>query len=149
MTFTADALPGRSFPGRVDFLYPTVSDETRTLKLRVVVANPGGGLRPGMFGRVHLQGGGGPAALTIPSEAVIRAGDQDYVFVARAGGLFEPRAVRLGAEGGDLVQVLSGIAEGDTVVSSASFLIDSESRLKSAITGMSGHAHGAPKGGGK
>jgi len=140
--FVADALPGRTFAGRVDFIYPTVSDETRTLKVRVVVDNADGALRPGMYGRVEVQGSG-PKTLTLPTESVIRTGTSDYVFVARHGGRFEPRLVRLGVEDGDRVQVLGGVAEGDTVVSSASFLIDSESRLRAAISGM-----GAQPGGG-
>ena len=143
--FTADALPGRAFAGRVDFVYPTVSSETRTVKVRIVLENAGGELRPGMYGRV-LVTGGGAAALVIPGEAVVNTGESDYVFIARAGGTFEPRLVTVGVQSGDQVQILKGLAEGDTVVASASFLIDSESRLKAAIAGMgkqpdAGHRH--------
>ena len=133
--FTTDALPGHPFEGRVDFVYPTVSSETRTVKLRIALDNPGGGLRPGMYGRV-LVTAGGASALAVPAEAVVNAGEHDYVFVAREGGHFEPRLVTAGREDGDWVEVLRGLAEGDTVVASASFLIDSESRLKAAIEGM-------------
>ena len=144
--FTADALPGQTFEGRVDFLYPTVSSQTRTLKVRLSLSNPGAKLRPGMYGRVKVSARGGVAMLALPEEAVIKTGDQSYVFLARAGGRFEPRMVRTGLQDGDWIQVLQGVAAGDTVVASASFLIDSESRLKAAISGMgaqpsTGHRH--------
>jgi multidrug efflux pump subunit AcrA (membrane-fusion protein) len=143
--FTADGLPGRSYAGRIDFVYPTVSSETRTAKARLVLDNPGGLLRPGMFGKVRTGGRGTPS-LVVPNEAVVDAGEHRYVFLAHAGGHFEPRRVVVGLESGDDVQILSGLAAGDTVVASASFLIDSESRLKAAIAGMgsqptSGHSH--------
>jgi multidrug efflux pump subunit AcrA (membrane-fusion protein) len=143
--FTAGALPGREFEGRVDFIYPTVSSETRTVKLRIVLQNPRGELRPGMYGRVVVTGAG-RTGLAVPGEAVVNTGEHDYVFLAHEGGTFEPRMVSVGLEDGDWVQVLSGLAVGDTVVASASFLIDSESRLKAAIAGMgrqpeTGHNH--------
>jgi Cu(I)/Ag(I) efflux system membrane fusion protein len=135
--FTTDAMPGRAFEAKVDFVYPTVSSETRTLKARLDLANPEGALRPGMFGRVRVVGRAAPS-LSVPAEAVVNAGEHSYVFLAHAGGDFEPRLVWTGMPEGDRVQVLRGVAEGDTVVASASFLIDSESRLKAAIAGMSG-----------
>jgi len=95
-----------------------------------------------MYGRVQITGRGGQA-LVVPGEAVIDSGDQQYVFLAHAGGEFEPRRVWTGARNGDRVQIVKGVAEGDTVVASASFLIDSESRLKAAINGM-GAQPGAP-----
>jgi Cu(I)/Ag(I) efflux system membrane fusion protein len=144
--FTSEALPGHGFEGHVEFVYPTVSSETRTIKVRMSVDNEGGLLRPGMYGRVSVTGRGEPA-LVVPEEAVVNTGENAYVFIARAGGHFEPRLVTLGARERDRVQVLRGLALGDTVVSSASFLIDSESRLKAAIAGMgaqptTGHEHG-------
>ena len=133
--FTADALPGRAFQARVEFLYPTVSGETRTLKVRFALDNRDGALRPGMYGRVMIAHRGGAVA-SVPAEALVRAGEHNYVFLARAGGTFEPRAVEIGLDDGDYIQILRGVAIGDTVVASASFLIDSESRLKAAIAGM-------------
>jgi membrane fusion protein, copper/silver efflux system len=133
--FTVDALPGRSREGSIEFVYPTVSAETRTLKVRLSLDNRDGALRPGMYGRVSIAGRGGQA-LVVPDEAVINTGAHQYVFLARTGGHFEPRMVWTGARDRDRVQVLKGLAEGDTVVASASFLIDSESRLKAAIAGM-------------
>jgi Cu(I)/Ag(I) efflux system membrane fusion protein len=147
--FVADALPNHPYAARVEFVYPTVSNETRTLKLRLSLDNRDGMLRPGMYGRVRVTGEGRPT-LAIPAEAVVGTGEHDYVFIARGGGHFEPRIVKKGLQDGDLVQILGGLAEGDTVVTSASFLIDSESRLKAAIAGMgqqpgAGHQHGGPQ----
>ena len=144
--FTSDAMPGRVFDGRVEFIYPTISSETRTLKARLALVNPGGILRPGMYGRVSVSARGA-SSLSVPAEAVVNAGEHSYVFLAHPGGRFEPRMVWTGMPEGDRIQILKGVAEGDTVVSSASFLIDSESRLKAAISGMgaqpgSGHTHG-------
>jgi Cu(I)/Ag(I) efflux system membrane fusion protein len=144
-SFMTDGLPGRELQGRIDFIYPTVSSETRTLKVRVSLANPGGTLKPGMYGRLRVAGRGG-SALVVPGEAVVNTGEHTYVFLARSDGHFEPRMVWTGEQTGDQVQILKGLAAGDTVVASASFLIDSESRLKAAIAGMgkqpqAGHAH--------
>lgn len=141
VTFTSDVMPGRTFEGRVDFIYPTVTPETRTVKARIVMRNPGGELRPGMYGRVRLAPRG-EAVLSVPTEAVIHTGDHDYVFLMHADGHFEPRAVRVGASDGVRTEIRGGIAAGDTVVASAAFLIDSESRLRAAITGTSGGASG-------
>jgi len=141
--FTSDAIPDRAFESRVDFVYPTLSSETRTVKLRLALANPGQVLKPGMFGKVRVTRPGS-RGLAVPQEAVVRAGEQNYVFLAHAGGHFEPRVVTLGREQGDWVEIARGVAEGDTVVSSASFLIDSESRLKAAIAGMGSQPAAGP-----
>ncbi len=152
--FTADGLPGRAFTGTLDFIYPTVSSETRTLKARLSLDNREGLLRPGMYGQVDVTtraagrapaaggSGSGGSALVVPAEAVVNTGEVSYVFLARGEGHFEPRRVWTGRGDGDRITVLKGLAEGDTVVSSASFLIDSESRLKAAIAGLSGRANG-------
>jgi Cu(I)/Ag(I) efflux system membrane fusion protein len=137
--FSADAMPGRGFAGRVEFVYPTVSGETRTLKLRMALDNPDGRLRPGMFGRVSVTGRTAKA-LVVPDEAVVNTGEESYVFLAHAGGRFEPRRVTVGVRDGDRLAILRGLAAGDTVVASASFLIDSESRLKAAIEGLAAPA---------
>ena len=144
-TFTADGLPGRSFAGRVEFASPTVSTTTRTLKLRITLADAGGVLRPGMYGRVVVEARGA-AMLQVPGEAVVSTGEEDYVFLAHAGGRFEPRRVTVRRLEGERAEVLAGLAAGDTVVASASFLIDSESRLRAAIEGLGAapgtHHHG-------
>lgn len=141
--FEADGLPGRTFTGRIEFVSPTLASETRTARARIALANADGALKPGMFGRVEIGAHGAPV-LAVPSEAVVRTGREDYVFLARAGGRFEPRRVRVGAEQGEWSEILAGIAAGDTVVSSASFLIDSESRLKAAIEGFGSQPGAAP-----
>ncbi len=135
--FTSDGLPGRVFNGAVDFIYPTVSNETRTLKARLALDNREGLLRPGMYGQVDAGSGRG-GALVVPAEAVVNTGELSYVFLSRGEGHFEPRRVWTGRGDGELITVLRGISDGDTVVASASFLIDSESRLKAAIAGLSG-----------
>jgi Cu(I)/Ag(I) efflux system membrane fusion protein len=128
-------MPERSFGGRVEFIYPTVSSDTRTMKLRLSLSNPNGVLRPGMYGRAIVHAGTRPA-LVVPAEAVVNAGEHNYTFLARAGGRFEPRMIEVGRGDGEWVPVLGGLAEGDTIVASASFLIDSESRLRAAISGL-------------
>jgi Cu(I)/Ag(I) efflux system membrane fusion protein len=142
-TFSADATPGRVFEGRVDFIYPTVSAETRTVKARIGLDNRDGDLRPGMFGRVKIAARG-TQLLTVPLEAIVRTGEHEYVFVVHEGGHFEPRLVTTGKSGGEWVEIVRGLELGETVVASASFLIDSESRLKAALSGMgsAGHGHG-------
>ena len=145
--FTADGLPGRTFEAAIDFIYPTVSSETRTLKARLSLANGEGLLRPGMYGQVDVSSRRGGKSLVVPAEAVVNTGEISYVFLDRGEGHFEPRRVWTGRGDGDRITVLKGLAEGDTVVSSASFLIDSESRLKAAIAGLGGQATGsAPAG---
>jgi len=141
--FTADGLPGRSFDAKIDFVYPTISNETRTLKARLLLDNRDGVLRPGMYGRVDVATSRGGTALVIPAEAVVNTGEISYVFVAHGGGRFEPRRVLTGGGDGDRITVLQGLAEGDTVVASASFLIDSESRLKAAIAGLGADSAGS------
>ena len=136
--FTVDGLPGREFTAAIEFVYPTVSSETRTLKARLSLANPDGLLKPGMYGQVDVASHRGGSALIVPSEAVVNTGEYSYVFLARGDGHFEPRRVWTGRGDGDRVTILKGLAEGDTVVASASFLIDSESRLKAAIAGIGG-----------
>jgi Cu(I)/Ag(I) efflux system membrane fusion protein len=140
--FTADGLPGRTFDAKIDFIYPTVSSETRTLKARLSLGNRDGLLRPGMYGRVEVSTSRGGTALVVPAEAVVNTGEVSYVFLARGGGRFEPRRVWTGGGDGDRITVLRGLAEGDTVVASASFLIDSESRLKAAIAGIGADSTG-------
>jgi len=145
-SISVPALPGLTVGGRVSFLYPAVSTGSRTLQVRLGFRNPGLRLRPGMFANVTLDLGA-VEAVVVPSEAVVDTGEVQYVFVARQGGRFEPRRVRLGSRGEGKVQVLEGVAEGETVVTTANFLIDSESRLRAAIEGFTGGApppgHGA------
>jgi len=130
-------LPDRKFRGRITYIYPTVDEKTRTAKVRMEFHNPGLFLKPGMFATVEIQAELEPEALLVPDTAVLRSGDKNTVFVALDGGKFEPRTVTLGARSeGDQIQVLSGLNEGERVVTSGQFMLDSESQLREAIQKM-------------
>jgi len=131
-TLSLGAYPGERFAGRVQFIYPAVNPESRTLQARMEFRNAGLKLRPGMYGDVviELDAAGG---LVVPTESIVDTGEQRYVFVSKSGGRFEPRLVKLGARTEGKVQVLEGVAEGETVVTTANFLVDSESRLRAAV----------------
>lgn len=135
-------LPGRSWRGQVTWIAPTVDPQSRTVKVRVEVDNAGGELKPEMFADVTLRTGRG-SGLMVPESAVLRSGERDLVFVDHGDGRFEPRRVTLGGKGATGVQVLSGLAEGDRVVTAANFLLDSESSLKAALQAMASPAPGA------
>jgi Cu(I)/Ag(I) efflux system membrane fusion protein len=122
------AFPGESVSGRVVAILPTAQSDSRTLTVRIELPNSGGRLRPGMFATVHLGGKGGQALL-VPSEAVIRTGKRVLVMVAGAGGRYRPAEVRIGREGGGRTEILAGLAQGDKVVASGQFLLDSEASL--------------------
>jgi Cu(I)/Ag(I) efflux system membrane fusion protein len=129
------------FAARVDFLYPTLTDRTRTLRVRFSAANPDGGLRPGLYGTAAFEATGQPV-ITVPRDAVVDTGIQQHVFVA-TGDRFEPRAVTLGMQLADRVEIRSGLAAGERIAAAGVFLLDSESRLR-ATGGTGGHSHGAP-----
>jgi membrane fusion protein, copper/silver efflux system len=132
---TVDALPGRTFHGRVTFINPQLDDRTRTLTARIDVGNARGELRPGMYAAAELA----PAsrrAVSVPLAAVLPTGTKDIVFVNRGDGRFEPREVRVGVRGDSLVEIVDGLKPGDEVVASATFLLDSESNLAAAIQGI-------------
>ena len=134
----ADA--SQSFDGALDEILPEINTATRTLKARFEVDNRSGKLTPGMLLRLQVAG---PASsrLVVPSEAVIRTGKRAVVIVRRADGAFEPRDVSLGADSGDDTEVVSGLAEGEQVVASGQFLIDSEARLRSVLGSMAAPAN--------
>lgn len=134
---TLDAYPGLSFKGQVDFVYPTLNGATRTVPVRITVANPKGQLKPAMFAQVELRSEHGDQALAIPVSAVIDSGTRQVALVRLGEGRFEPRAVQLGTRSEGYVEVLSGLREGEQVVTSANFLIDAESNLKAALGGIS------------
>ncbi|MFQ5671197.1 MAG: efflux RND transporter periplasmic adaptor subunit [Acidobacteriota bacterium] len=126
--------PNRVFRGQILFLYPEVSQATRTLKICIEVPNDNGRLRPGMYADVKLEGPPIPNAVLIPDAAVLRSGERDLVFIDQGGGHFEPREVKIGERGdGDVVQVLDGVLPGEAVVTQAQFMLDSESRVQEAI----------------
>ena len=139
------AYGGETFAGRVGFMYPSVSEQTRTLKVRLEFANPSLRLRPGMYAEVELEGSG-ESVLAAPADAVMDDGNRQYAFVVHDGVHFEPRLLKVGRRSNDFVEILSGLSEGELVITSANFLIDSESRLKAAIAGMGGTEPGAHAG---
>ena len=130
-------LPDREFRGRVTFIYPTVDEKTRTVRVRMEFHNPGYFLKPGMFATAELRAELAAEAVLVPDAAVLRSGERNTVFVALDGGHFEPRTVTLGPRGEDnQYQVLSGLAAGERVVTSGQFMLDSESQLREAIQKM-------------
>lgn len=135
------AYPDKHFAGKVDFIYPTLDTATRTVQVRVELANPNGLLKPAMFANVELAVSQGGKVLAVPVSAVIDSGTRKVVLVQLAEGHFEPRTVKLGGRSENYVEVLEGIAEGEQVVTSALFLIDAESNLKAALSGMGSHAN--------
>ncbi len=128
---TVDAYPGRTFRGRIEQVLPQVDPATRTLRVRLAISNPGLLLKPGMFVNVVLRGPG-TRALVVPASAVLHTGTRDVVFVERGNGLYEPRAVELGLGTADKAAIRKGLSAGEVVVTSANFLIDSESQLQAA-----------------
>jgi Cu(I)/Ag(I) efflux system membrane fusion protein len=129
------------FEAQVEFLYPTLSERTRTLRVRFAVANPGGSLRPGIYGSATFRVTPRPA-LTVSRDAIVDTGSAQHVFLVAGQRSFVPRAVRLGTRFEKRVEVLEGLVAGDTIVASGVFLIDSESRLR-ASGGGTGHVHGS------
>ena len=130
---TVDTYPGRRFTGRVDFIYPEIDPSTRTARVRLRFANPTLKLVPGMFVNVSLEAPMGEQVV-IPASGVLQTGTRQIVFVDRGDGYLEPRDVRLGAEVGDEYIVLKGLKPGERIVTSANFLIDSQSQLQAALS---------------
>jgi Cu(I)/Ag(I) efflux system membrane fusion protein len=129
-----NAYPGTEFGGKVDFIYPTVSQETRTGKVRIVVANADGRLKTGMYANVAVQTTvGDRPVLAVPESAVIDSGTRQAVLIERGQGTFEPREVKLGAHADGYYEIREGLAGGERVVVSANFLIDAESNLRAAL----------------
>jgi len=131
--------PGETFTGKAIYIFPYMDAQTRTAKVRYEFANPHGKLKPEMFANVEITVRLGDK-LAVPEGAVIDTGVRKVVVVDRGSGYFEPREVRLGSKAGDVFEVLDGLKAGERVVTSANFLIDSESKLKEAVGGM-GHQH--------
>jgi len=142
-TITLTYLPGRTFRGKISYIYPQLDNATRTLKTRIEARNPDMTFKPEMYANVELQINYG-SRIVVPEEAVVDSGAEAMVFVAHEGGYFEPRKVTIGAKVGNEVIVLNGLKPGERVATSANFLIDSESKLKSAASGMGmpGMSHG-------
>jgi membrane fusion protein, copper/silver efflux system len=128
--------PGRTFTGTVTQIYPHLSMETRTARVRIELANPDGILRPAMYADVEFATGSQAPVVAVPDSAVIDTGTRQVVILDRGEGRFEPREVKVGVRGSGFTEVRDGVAEGDKVVVSANFLIDAESNLKAALQGM-------------
>ncbi|MFY9345029.1 MAG: efflux RND transporter periplasmic adaptor subunit [Planctomycetota bacterium] len=131
-TVTLATRPGDSLAGKVAYVYPYLNEPTRTVRVRIEVPNPDGLLRPGMYGNVELAVDLGER-LVVDEQAVVDTGGRTIVFVALGEGRFEPREVKLGARSSGLAVIDHGLAEGEKIVTSGNFLVDSESRLKSAL----------------
>lgn len=136
------SMPGRPFKGTVSYVYPTLNPQTRTVTARVSVANAGGQLRPGMFATVHLRS---PTrrALTIPTSALVRTGERTLVFVDMGAGRFAPQVIEIGLSTSEYTEVLTGLEPGQRVVTSAQFLLDSESNLAEVMRSMIGQGSAA------
>jgi RND family efflux transporter MFP subunit len=138
-TVKINAYPDKTFSAALTTIYPTLNAETRTVPVRLELANPGGLLKPGMFAQLELAVGAKAKVLTVPVSAVIDSGARQLLLVQvgdAKDGRFEPREVKLGARSENYLEVLSGLREGESVVTSANFLIDAESNLKAAIAGF-------------
>ena len=134
---TLDYMPGRPWRGKVDYVYPEVNPETRTARVRMRFDNSDGALLPGMFARLEVQGDRGQRRLLVPRESIIRTGQSDRLVVALEQGAFKSVNVTVGRIGDKYAEILGGIEPGETVVTSAQFLIDSESSKTSDFQRMS------------
>lgn len=131
-----EAFPGQEFAGRIAYIYPTLDPETRTARVRVELPNPGHRLKPGMYATLRIDGAARAAALTVPRTAVLTTGERSLVFVRRADGMLEPREVAVGISTDARTEILRGVTAGETVVASATFLVDAESNLGTIMGGM-------------
>jgi Cu(I)/Ag(I) efflux system membrane fusion protein len=143
-TIRVRSLPGQSFQGRVALIYPQVNSETRSTKVRIEIPNPNGQLKPDMYADVEIAAGVGGPVVAVPDSAVIDTGRRQVVILDKGEGRFEPRDVKIGAQGGGLTEIRSGIAAGERVVVAANFLIDAESNLKAALSGMAAATEAMP-----
>jgi membrane fusion protein, copper/silver efflux system len=136
VTVRMRSYPDRTFPGSVALVYPHLNPATRTVRVRIELPNRDLLLKPDMYAEAEIDTGGATPVLAVPDGAVIDSGDRQIVLVDKGGGRFEPRAVRLGRHGAGYVEVRERLAEGESVVTSANFLIDAESNLKSALQSL-------------
>ncbi len=134
-------LPGKKFEGRVEYIYPDLDQMTRALTVRLKFDNPGEALKPNMFGDVYIFAGAKKNIIVVPRESVIRTGTSERVILAKDGGRFEPREVVTGIESGDWIEIQSGLDEGEDVVISGQFLIDSEASTKASFTRMTSQSN--------
>jgi multidrug efflux pump subunit AcrA (membrane-fusion protein) len=143
-TLTLEAFPGETFSGRVTFIYPYLNKETRTVQVRLEFANHQIRLKPDMYGTVLIQVDRDPS-LAVPDQAVLDSGLRQVVFVAKEKGMFEPREITLGPKVGSFFEVVKGLKEGERIVTSGTFLLDSESRLMATSNMMGALGMGGVK----
>ena len=129
-------LPGRVWEGEVEFVYPTIDPKTRTLQARLRFDNPDEALKPDMYANVRIYAGPKDNVLSVPAEALIKSGDSRRVIIALGDGKFRAQEVMSGIQSGDRVEIIDGLNEGDRVVTSGQFLIDSEASLRASFTRM-------------
>jgi Cu(I)/Ag(I) efflux system membrane fusion protein len=131
-----EAMPGTQRTGRISYVYPTLNPSTRTVRVRVVLSNTDLRLKPGMYATILIQGVERPRVLTVPRSAVLSTGERSLVFVREASGALTPREVSIGVSTDERIEILRGLKAGETVVASATFLVDAESNLGTAMGGM-------------
>ncbi|GAB6282569.1 MAG: hypothetical protein STSR0008_13150 [Ignavibacterium sp.] len=134
-------LPGKNYKGKITYIYPYLGMETKTIKVRVELKNTSNyDFKPGMFANVIIKSPINIESIAVPEQAIIRSGDRDIAIISLGNGYFEPREVKLGVSANGYIQILEGLHEGEQIVTSSQFLIDSESNLKTAINQMSAHS---------
>jgi membrane fusion protein, copper/silver efflux system len=143
VTVRVRSYPDKTFTGKVALVYPHLMASTRTVRVRIELPNHDQLLLPDMYVEAEIETGGNEPVLAVPEDAVIDSGDRRLVIVDKGEGRFEPRPVEIGRRGAGYVEIRQGVAEGDVVVTSANFLIDAESNLKSALKTMT--EGGAPQ----
>lgn len=129
-------VPGRTWPGKIDYVYPTVDPVSRTVRVRIEFPNPDEFLKPNMYTEVELFGTATEQVLHIPREALIRTGKSERVILALGDGRFRPASVTSGMESGSRVEIVSGLADGEIIVTSGQFLLDSEASLDASLLRM-------------
>jgi Cu(I)/Ag(I) efflux system membrane fusion protein len=134
---TVTSLPGKKLTGKITYLYPYLSPQTRSMKVRIELENPDGKLKPEMYAKVRIEVKMGKR-LSVPQSAVLDSGLRKLVFIRTGAGMYAPREIETGNPVGNYRPVLSGLKEGEVVVSSAAFFLDSESKLTASMEGMMG-----------
>ncbi|MBR0718103.1 efflux RND transporter periplasmic adaptor subunit [Bradyrhizobium liaoningense] len=143
----ARSFPGKIFEGKIAVVYPQVNRDTRTVRIRIELANPDAMLLPDMYVDATIDTADSAPVLAVPDSSVLDTGSRQAVLVDKGDGRFEPRDVKLGRRGGGYIEVRGGLADGEAVVTSANFLIDAESNLKAALKGFADAAPQAPDAG--
>lgn len=136
--------PGQIWQGKVEHIYPVLNEVTRSLRVRLQFANPDEQLKPNMYANVVIYAGAVDNVLSVPREAVIRSGNQQRLIIKTAEGRYQARQVVTGLESGEWIEIKSGVREGERVVTSAQFLIDSEAGLKASLNRMHSPAEQMP-----